>query len=235
MDAVNPPGPSMGDVDVVIPVYNEADCLPELLGRLRAACPGARIIFVDNASTDRTPELLEAEPDVTLVRHDRNLGYGQSLIDGMRAGHGDKVVMIDADLEYQPEDIPAVVEALSRADAVYGSRFLGQKADPEGMNWRRTRGNRLITALFNALYGQHLTDIYTGIRGFRRSALALGEYRRSGFDFVVELSALAALRGARFEEVPAVYRLRSTGSSKMKHFRELTKFVYWVVRDRFRR
>jgi len=220
-------------VDVVIPIYNEEATVPELLRRLRAACPEARLVFVDNASTDRTLELLAAEPDVTLVRHDANLGYGQSLVDGARAGSGDKVVMLDADLEYLPEDVPAIVAALDDADAVYGSRILGP--DRGDMGALRFWGNRFLTALFNALFGQRMTDIYTGIRGFRRAVLDPDTYRRMGFDYILELTAVTARRGGRIGEVPCRYHPRTLGVSEMNHLREFTKFLYLVVYHRLTR
>jgi glycosyltransferase involved in cell wall biosynthesis len=220
-------------VDIVVPIYNEEMHLAELLRRLRAACPGARLIFVDNASTDGTREMLAAQPDVTLVRHADNLGYGQSLVDGVRAGTGEKVLMIDGDLEYLPEDLPALVRALDREDAVYGSRILGPNRGDMGL-LRRT-GNRFLTAIFDLLFRQRLTDIYTGIRGFRREVLEPDAYRRPGFDFILELSAVTARRGTRIAELPAGYRPRSHGVSEMNHLREFVKFLYWVVHHRLRR
>lgn len=220
-------------MDVVVPIYDEEANVPDLLRRLRAACPEARLIFVDNASTDRTVELLEAEPDVLLVRHDANLGYGRSLIDGVRAGQGEKVVMLDADLEYLPEDVPAIVAKLDHADAVYGSRILGP--DRGDMGAPRYWGNRFLTALFNLLFGQRMTDIYTGIRGFRRSVLDPDTYRRMGFDYILELTAVTARRGGRIDEVPAGYHPRKRGVSEMNHLREFTKFLYLVVYHRLTR
>jgi glycosyltransferase involved in cell wall biosynthesis len=224
---------TQASVDVVVPIFNEEANVPDLLRRLRAACPDARLIFVDNASTDRTCELLAAEPDVTLVRHDRNLGYGQSLVDGVRAGSGDKIVMIDADLEYLPEDVPAVVAALDRYDAVYGSRILGP--DRGDMGAPRYWGNRFLTTLFNGLFGQRMTDIYTGIRGFRRAVLDPDTYRRMGFDYILELTAVTARRGGRIGEVPCGYHPRTRGVSEMNHLREFTKFLYLVVYHRLTR
>jgi len=222
-----------GSVDVVVPIFNEEASVPELLRRLRAACPEARLIFVDNGSTDRTCELLAAQPHVCLVRHESNLGYGQSLVDGVLAGRGEKVVMIDADLEYLPEDVPAIVAALDREGAVYGSRFLGP--DEGRMGWQRHTGNRVVTGLFNLFFGQRLTDIYTGIRGFRREILDPGSYRRPGFDFILELSAVTVRRGTAIAEVPAGYHPRRRGVSEMNHLREFVKFLYLVVYHRLTR
>jgi len=224
---------SAPSVDVVVPIFNEEGNVPELLRRLRAACPAATLIFVDNASTDRTCEILAAEPEVRLIRHDRNLGYGQSLIDGVRAGTGEKVVMIDADLEYLPEDVPAIVVALDREGAVYGSRFLGP--DEARMGWQRHTGNRVVTALFNLFFAQRITDVYTGIRGFRREALDVDTCRRPGFDFILELSAVTVRRGTRIAEVPAGYHPRRRGVSEMNHLREFVKFLFFVVYHRLTR
>lgn len=223
-----------GTVDVVVPIYNEEMHVAELLERLRHACPEARLIFVDNASTDRTAELLDAEPDVTLVRHAENLGYGQSLVDGVHAGQGDKIVMLDADLEYLPEDVPAVVAALDHADAVYGSRILGP--DRGDMGAPRYWGNRFLTWLFNRVQGEALTDIYTGIRGYRREALGDDDtYGRPGFDYILALTSAVANRGARFADVPCGYHPRSRGVSEMNHLREFTKFLYLVFWHRVTR
>jgi len=225
--------PGAAAVDVVIPIYNEEENVPELLRRLRAASPHARLLFVDNASTDRTCELLARESDVTLIRHAENLGYGRSLVDGVRAGSGEKVIMIDADLEYLPEDVPAIVEALEREGAVYGSRFLGP--DEGRMGWQRHAGNRIVTGLFNLFFGQSITDVYTGIRGFRREVLDPDTYRRPGFDFILELSAVTARRGTPIREVAAGYNPRKRGVSEMNHLREFVKFLYLVVYHRLTR
>jgi glycosyltransferase involved in cell wall biosynthesis len=222
-------------VDVVIPIYNERESVSELVRRLRQASPDARLVFVDNASSDGTPEWLEAQEGIRLVRHDRNLGYGQSLIDGLRAGNGELVVQIDADLEYRPEDVPAIIEALGAGEAVYGSRFLNATTQGIAMEWHRSLGNRVVTALFNLLFRQRLTDLYTGIRGFRRDALEPLPLQRPGFEFVLEVAARLARRGVRIREVPVGYDPRRTGRSKMRHLPELAKFAYWLVRFRFSR
>jgi len=221
-------------VDVVIPVYNEREPLPELRRRLDAAVADATLVFVDNGSTDGTVELIESwraeDARIRLVRHAANLGYGRSLLDGFAASDGSYVVMIDADLEYWPEDVPAVVAALERAPAVYGSRFLA--AGTIEMPLLRRVGNRLVTTLFNLLFRQRLTDLYTGIRGVRREAIP-AELSCDGFELVLELAARLAQRGATIAEVPAGYTPRSTGHSKMRHVPELLRFARRVLALRF--
>ncbi len=217
-------------VDIVIPVLNEAATLDALIARLRAACPDAVLIFVDNGSTDGSVERLARNDRVTLVRHERNLGYGQSMLDGIAAGTGAAVVMIDADLEYHPEDVPAVVAALEGAEVVYGSRFLDRSLRRASMPWPRRFGNRLVSSVFNALFQQRLTDLYTGLRGARRAAVSRLPLRTSGFDFVAELAAQAARAGMTIVEIPIGYSPRQLGTSKMRHLPELARFLQRAVR-----
>jgi glycosyltransferase involved in cell wall biosynthesis len=224
-----------GEIDVVVPVYNEEGAVEELVERLVRACPGARLVVVDNASTDRTVELLARLPAVTLVRHERNLGYGRSLADGIAAGTAERIVMIDGDLEYLPEDVPRLVRALDAAPAVYGSRFLGNEDARRAGPAVWSLGNRLVTQSFNLLFRQRLTDLYTGLRAVRRSALADVKLERPGFEVVLEIAATLARTGARIAEVPIGYAPRRTGRSKMRHAREAAKFVYHLARLRLGR
>jgi glycosyltransferase involved in cell wall biosynthesis len=219
----------MASVDVIIPVFNEAAMVAELHTRLCKACPDATIVFVDNASTDGTLAAIERLSDVKLVRHTQNLGYGRSLRDGIAASSGELIVMIDADLEYYPEDIPALVGALSTAPAVYGSRFLGGPHSEPVMPLTRRFGNALVSAVFNTLFHQRLTDLYTGIRAVRRNALPESGLQADGFEFVLELAARLADAGVQIEEVPVRYEARTRGLSKMRHVREFLRFVRRLV------
>jgi glycosyltransferase involved in cell wall biosynthesis len=223
---------SMPSVDVIIPVFNEETTVRPLVERLRRACPDASIVFVDNASTDRTLEILDSLAGVRVVRHDRNLGYGRSLRDGIEASGGDVVLMIDADLEYHPEDVPAIVAALAAAPAVYGSRLLEGAEGLRTMPWTRRTGNRVVTLLFNLLFGQRLTDLYTGIRGVRRDALDWSSLGCDGFELVLEIAARLARGGATIAEVPVRYTPRTAGVSKMNHVRELLRFAIRLLRLR---
>jgi glycosyltransferase involved in cell wall biosynthesis len=216
-------------VDIVIPVFNEAATVRELCARLRAVCPEAQLVFVDNGSTDGTLEMLEKLPDVRLIRHVCDLGYGRSLLDGIAASNGERIVMIDADLEYFPEDVPAIVDALESAPAVYGSRFLGRAANRRVMPLFRRIGNGVVTGLFNLLFGQRLTDLYTGLRGVRRSTLPTDNLSRDGFEIVLELAALLSAAGHRIIEVPIRYEPRTAGRSKMRHIPEFLKFARVLV------
>lgn len=213
-------------IDIVIPILNEEKRVDELVSRLKNICPGARLIFVDNASVDNTVQKLQ-EYDVHIIRHSKNEGYGKSLYDGIQEGSNNIIVTIDADLEYPPEDIPKLLEKLEQYPIVYGSRFL--EYSPETMGIARGAGNKLLTKFFNLLYGVKLTDLYTGIKAFRRSAFDGVGFRLSGFPFVIEFAAYATRMGATIGEVQVDYRARSFGKSKMKHVQETFKAIFWLI------
>src|SRR5260370_2306184 len=151
-------------VDIVVQILKEAGWVDELIdGRARAFC-GVGLIFVHTGSTDGTLERLQARK-VETIRHSRNEGYGKSLRDGIAGGKGSAVVTIDADLEYPPESIPALLDALQSNPVVYGSRFRGGRRPTMGAV--RRFGNRPLTGLFNLIFLPPLTYPYTQLPPFR--------------------------------------------------------------------
>jgi glycosyltransferase involved in cell wall biosynthesis len=214
-------------LDIIVPVFNEADSIDEFHDRMARLGLSSHLLFVDNASTDGTIERIERHGS-RLLRHARNQGYGASIRHGIAATDGERIVIIDADLEYPPEAVPALAEALDREPVVYASRFLGPR--PPDMPLLRRGGNRLVSFLFNLLYRQHTTDFYTGMKGLRRSALPLGDLRRDGFEHGVELGALITLAGRRIHDIPVDYHPRRSGRSKMRHIPETVKLLAHLVR-----
>ena len=210
-------------VDIVVPVYNEQASIDEFYERVARLGLAHRLLFVDNASTDGTVAAIERHPDVRLVRHRSNEGYGASIRDGIAASESEYVVVIDADLEYPPEMIPVILEALEAHPVVFGSRFLG--ARPPAMSLLRRLGNRWASGLFNVLFGQRTTDLYTGMKGLRRSRLPLSDLHCAGFEHCVELAALVTRAGHRIHEIPVDYHPRRKGRSKMRHVPEGLKLT----------
>ena len=111
-------------VDVIIPVYNEEKILPSFYQRLMALPIALHPIFIDNASTDNSLQIIKAFPGATVIEHRHNEGYGASLRDGIRSAKADRIVIIDADCEYPPEAIPEMVRRLDDCAIIYASRFL---------------------------------------------------------------------------------------------------------------
>jgi glycosyltransferase involved in cell wall biosynthesis len=218
-------------LDIIVPVLNEESYIDEFHARIDRLGYADALIFVDNASTDGTAGRIERLPGARLIRHATNQGYGASIRDGIASSDGERIIVIDADLEYPPEAIPAILGALHDHPAVYASRFLSSDSLP--MPFLRRAGNRVVTALFNRLFDQNTTDLYTGMKGLRRAAFELARLQRNGFEHVIELSVRIARSGEKIHDVPVQYAPRSRGVSKMRHVPEAFKFVtytlaYWL-------
>lgn len=226
---VHPPAAAYAHrLDVIVPVHNEEPCLDELYARMRALGLASTLIFVDNASTDGTVARIETFPEVRLIRHAVDEGYGTSVRHAIEATNRELIIIIDADLEYPPEAIPAMVAALEEHAIVYSSRFLNGR--PPGISPLRWFGNRFMTSIHNLLFNERATDLYTGMKGMRRAAFPLHLLRCNGFENAVELAGITAVSGHKMFEIPIDYRLRSGGSSKMRH----VPVAYRMLRFQFR-
>lgn len=204
---------------VVIPTYNEAGTLQEVVARVQAVDVPAEIIIVDDASTDGSAEVaarIAASADnVTLLRHDRNQGKGRALRTGFEAATGDFVIVQDADLEYDPADYPKLLNPLleGRADAVYGSRFLTSSEHRVLYFWHYL-GNRLLTLLSNLATDLNLTDMESCYKVFRRELLQSIVLEEDRFGFEPEITAKIAKAGARVYEVGISYHGRTYEQGK---------------------
>lgn len=213
-------------VDVIVPVFNEEEGLPEFLRRTTGLDLNLHLICIDNGSTDNSLAILKEVPEIEIIEHPTNEGYGASLRDGMRAATAEKIIIIDADCEYPPEAIPAMVQALDEHQVVYASRFLDDRN--KGMGLVKKYGNKIISSMFNLLFSQKVTDLYTGSKGFRRSAIDGMEMKRNGFEHVLEIAARLAKKGVVIHEVGVGFKARSTGQSKMSHIPETLKYLYLI-------
>ena len=210
--------------DVIVPVFNEEEILPEFHRRVTALGLPLNLIYVDNASTDKSVEIISSFEDVTLIRHATNEGYGGSLLDGIANSSNEKILIIDADCEYPPEAIPDLIEQLDHTEVVYTSRFLGGRN--RFMPLTKRLGNQLISWLFNLLFDQKVTDLYTGCKAFNRSALYEVHLSRKGFEHVLELGVAFARRKITIKEIGVDFTPRHTGEAKMQHLAETLKYLY---------
>lgn len=213
--------------DIIVPVFNEEDILEQFYSRLGKLGLDLNLIFIDNGSIDSSLSILESFQDVTIIRHHSNEGYGSSLADGMRHGSCENIIIIDADCEYPPEAIPDILEELRKSDIVYASRLLDRKsAQDANMPYIKLLGNRVISGLFNVLFGQNTTDLYTGCKGFKRQCVKGVSFSRMGFEHVLEFACILSSRGYKIVDIPISYEPRNTGMSKMSHLSETLKFLY---------
>jgi glycosyltransferase involved in cell wall biosynthesis len=221
--------------DLVVPVFNEEDGLPDFFRRLEELQLNYQLnyqlILVDNASTDGSLTLLKNHPTALVIEHEKNEGYGGSMTDGINAGQNEWVITIDADCEYPPECIPAVLDALSQHSVVYASRFLDpQLMRASGMPLIKRLGNRLFSWSYNRRFTQRTTDLYTGCKGIRRSALEGIVFEQKGFEYVLELAAKLAAKGHLIYDIPVQFEARSSGASKMHYLSESTKYFWLLMR-----
>ena len=192
---------------VVMPAYNELATVEEVIRRVLALPLRVQLVVVDDCSTDGTGDLLAQLRDelgFTLVRQSKNQGKGAALRTGFTHVSGDLVVIQDADLEYSPEELPALIELIceGRADVVYGSRFLGRH---RVFLFTHYLGNRLLTTLTNVLYNTMLTDMETCYKVMRAEVLRSMTLQSNGFGIEPELTAKIFKRHLRVYEVPISY------------------------------
>ncbi len=163
----------------IIPIYNEVDLIEVVLERVRALPIEKELILVDDCSTDGTAEILKKEalkPDTRVITHTENRGKGASIRTGLKHATGDIVIIQDADLEYNPEEIPAVIQPIvdGRTRVAYGSRFLGEV---KRMRLPNYVANKVLAFLVTILYGQKITDEATAYKAFRREVRSTVEAR----------------------------------------------------------
>ncbi len=223
-------------VSVVIPVYNEANTVAEILRRVQAVKLKKEVIVVDDGSTDGTAELLAEYRDqqgrepIKVIRHTRNRGKGAALRAGFEAVSGDVVIIQDADLEYDPRDYRKLLKPIvdGDADVVYGSRFLGfpRRVHPF---WHAV-ANRILTVLSNMLTNLNLTDMETGFKVFKAEILRSMRLRSNRFDFEPEITAKIAKMGYRVYEVPVSYSERNHREGKKIGWRDGISALWSILR-----
>jgi glycosyltransferase involved in cell wall biosynthesis len=209
---------------VIVPVYNEARQLPAVLERLfDAPCPIEREwIFVDDASTDGSGALLDelASERGKVIHCASNGGKGKAIREGIRHATGDYILIQDADLEYDPRDVPRLLAPLlaDEADVVYGSRFRRER--PQVHRTAHFLINRGLTALSNVLSGIYLSDMETCYKVFRSDLLKAMNLRSNRFGFEVESTAYIAKVRARIHEIPISYFPRTRLAGKKITWRD---------------
>jgi glycosyltransferase involved in cell wall biosynthesis len=204
-------------VAVVIPAFNEASSIAQVVTDFRRALPAARIVVVDNASTDRTGALA-ADAGAEVIRETRQ-GKGFALLAGLQyAATADIFIMVDGDGTYPADAAPLLIDRIrSGAEMVIGTRLQDAKegAFPIGHSW----GNRLFNAVVRVLFGIKTRDLFSGYRAMTRRLLVQSPLIAQGFEIETELSVQAFVKRFRVEEVPVIYRARHADShSKLKTF-----------------
>ncbi len=226
-------------LSVVVPVYNERNTLVEIVRRMRAVeLPDGidlEIVIVDDGSTDGTRDVLKQLGDSTvrIVLHDRNRGKGAALRTGLEHATGEYVLVQDADLEYDPEDWPKLLNPVLRCKArvVYGSRFTGERRNMLLLHWM---GNRFLSMTTNVLYNTTLSDMETCYKLIERELADDLKLTSDRFQIEPEITAKILRRGVRIYEVPISYSGREFEEGKKITWRDGFSALWTLVKYRFR-
>jgi glycosyltransferase involved in cell wall biosynthesis len=222
-------------LSVIIPVFNEADNIREILKRVQAVKLAGEIIVVDDGSSDGTRETLkklDGKRKVRVILHEGNHGKGAAVVTGLNAAKGDVLLIQDADLEYDPRDYPVLLQPIREgvADVVYGSRFLGGPHRVT-MFWHLV-ANQLLTLMTNVLYNTILTDMETGYKVFRSKVIENMTIRAKRFDFEPEFTAKVLKRHYRIYEVPISFNPRDYTQGKKIGLRDAFEAVWTLLKYR---
>jgi glycosyltransferase involved in cell wall biosynthesis len=212
-------------VSIIIPCYNEKSTVEKIVEAVRSApVESKEIILVDDCSEDGTQTILKEtiSPMVDrIIYHPVNLGKGAALRSGFAAATGDIVLVQDADLEYNPEDYPVLLEPLlsGKADVVFGSRFMGGRPHRVLFFWHMA-GNRFLTLLSNMFTNLNLTDMETGYKAFKASLIKSIQIEEDRFGIEPEIIAKLARTGARIYEVGISYNGRTYREGKKINWKD---------------
>ncbi len=222
-------------VSVIVPIYNEAAHLEDLLQAIDASPVAKEIVIVDDGSTDGTREKLRALPpavDMTVIFHEKNCGKGAAIRTGLQYARGEYVLIQDSDLEYDPQDYPALLLPLQegKANVVYGVR-----PDRPERGLRFYLGAKFLTHLTNLLYGAGIHDEATCYKVFRRSTLESIPLECRRFEFCPEVTAKLCLQGEKIWEVPVSYTPRDAEQGKKIRHSDGWLAIWTLIRFRFAR
>ena len=237
---MNPPNPAAERrspnllLSVIVPAYNEAATVESALRRVRQVSLRLEIIAVNDASSDGTRDILEqlAVQGIVdkVIHHEKNRGKGAAIRSGIAAATGDAIVVQDADLEYDPADLPALLLPIRsrEADAVYGSRFQG--GPHRVLYFWHYVGNKFLTLLSNMFTNLNLTDLETCYKLVRADVLKTLPLSSNRFGFEVEITARLAQARARIWEIPISYSGRTYAEGKKITWRDGIAALYHIIR-----
>lgn len=208
----------MKTLDIIVPVYNEERTLEEIVKKIEQTdyCGLEKnIIFIDDCSTDSSPEILAKYPKYTVLYHEKNRGKGASISTGLMASKADIVIIQDADLEYNPSDYNIILPYIKNGEyqVVYGSRFLDKK-NKESFMIMSFLANKFLTFVTNILFGCNVTDMETCYKAFSRQAIENIKINSDKFEFEVEITAKISKKGMKIKEVPISYNGRAYHEGK---------------------
>lgn len=245
---------SYSKLSIVIPVYNEINTIYEILRQVSSVeiSLEKEIILVDDCSSDGTREVLEkisnndrevldlipskGTRSFRVILHQQNAGKGGALRTGFKHVTGDITIIQDADLEYDPEDYPRLIQPIldSEADVVYGSRFLGRKR-PEGILFSSFVANKFLTFISNIASGMKVTDMETCYKVMKSSVLKEIQLTSDRFGIEPEITAKLARKKVKLVELPISYHGRDHATGKKINWKDGLSAIYHILRFNLKR
>ena len=222
-------------LSIVIPCFNEKATILELIDAVQSApIQDKQIIIVDDGSIDGTREILkgiQGEDDIDIIYHETNKGKGAALSTGFAAATGDICIVQDADLEYDPQEFPLVIQPIldGKADVVFGSRFQSGRPHRVVYFWHRI-GNGLLTLLSNIFTDLNLTDMETCYKAFKREVIQSITIQENRFGFEPEVTAKISRRNLRIYEVGISYYGRTYSEGKKIGWKDGVRAIYCILK-----
>lgn len=225
-------------LSVIIPVYNELSTVKEIIKNVRQVLIQKEIIVVDDGSTDGTREILKSLniENITVIYHDHNMGKGQAIRTALPFVTGDIVIIQDADLEYNPEEYPKLIEPIEKGEAkvVYGSRTLGKRFHIVSFqNFIFYLGGKTLSMFTNFLCRSNITDEPTCYKAFKTDVLKSLNLRCKGFEFCPEVTAKILKQGIKIHEVPISCIPRTIKEGKKIRLKDWFIAAWTLIRYRF--
>lgn len=223
-------------ISVIIPCYNEATTIEEVIEKVKKQPYKKEIIVVDDGSDDLTPEILknikgDTLNEIKIIRHSKNMGKGAAVRTGIKSSKGDIIIIQDADLEYDPDEYPKLLKPIfeDKADVVFGSRFLETRRTIYFVNYI---ANLTFSFLINSLYGTTITDTATGFKVFRRYVIEeIGELKADDFSIEIEITSKIIQKGFRIFEVPIKYEGRTYEAGKKIGWKHGFAYLKWIIKE----
>ena len=220
-------------ISIIIPVFNEEKTITEIIRQIQMVKGlNKEIIVIDDCSTDDTINIIKDIKDIIIISHEKNQGKGTAIRTGIAKANGDFVLIQDADLEYDPQDILSMIKPIiqGKAEVVYGSRFTGPRRNMFFWHWM---GNQFLTLVTNILYNTTLSDMETCYKLIPLKLIKSLNLRAKRFEFEPEVTAKILKRNIRIWEVPVSYAGREYNEGKKITWRDGIPALWTLIKYRF--
>lgn len=221
-------------LSIIVPVYNEEKTVVIILQKILKQKDVKEVVVVDDASTDNSVKLIKefSNKKITLLEHEKNLGKGKAVQTGLERVTGDYVLIQDADLEYDPEEIPLLLAPIrkGKAEVVYGSRFTGERRN---MFFWHMLGNKFLSLMVNVLYNTTLSDMETCYKVMPTKLMRDLNIKSNDFAIEPEITCKILKRGIFIYEVPISYTGRTFEEGKKITWKDGVRALYTILTTKF--